>query len=708
MSTDGTTLRDGATLGGLAAAMRRRKRAFVVVALPCTAGFVAAAFLIPPRYRAEALVVAEPMVPSTPNDQSPYVPPQVNAERQLEAIRTILLRRSLLEEIAGAFAMFPGVERISEKELDDLRSRVRIRVEGEKTFAIGFEDRQRRRVADVSARLATLLVETAGAERRERDEATTAFLESQVRELEAELATKEAALGRYREEHVQEIPEQVGTTLKLLDSTQASLQAISTALADEEERRGAIQRELGELRRQGIAEGDPPGPVARRLEELRASLRLLQLRYTAEHPDVRRARKEVEDLEDALRAPAAAPVPADYTPQRQRYVQLQAELAAIEERVARSRAERGALLAQSADYQRRIEAAPGHEMAMTAMTREIESVRARHQALVERLHVASFDAGLGRTSEGAAYRILEAPRVPDRPFAPDRLRIGLMGLAAALVLGAAAAFLADQLDASFGTPEEVEAASGLPVLVSIPAHPPSPGDAEATGVASIDDPEGAAAEQYRILATRLTRDKGPSAPTCLLVTSPLGGEGKTTTAVNVALALSRLVPEGVLLVDADLGRPKVDAMLGLPPGDGLRQLLQRPADDPMVHCRSHQGIYVLEAGGYTEETRFALSSPLAHRVFLRLRQRFAHIVIDAPPLLAVAEGLILEHLADTTLLVVRARRTPRQALERALRCVDASRVAGIALNDVDPGLTRAYGYAYVRERPAPSRKAAAG
>jgi Mrp family chromosome partitioning ATPase len=149
--------------------------------------------------------------------------------------------------------------------------------------------------------------------------------------------------------------------------------------------------------------------------------------------------------------------------------------------------------------------------------------------------------------------------------------------------------------------------------------------------------------------------------------------------------------EAVLLVDADLGRPAVHRLLRLPRSNGLGRLLDNPDDDPGRYVRHHQGLYLLEAGEATARTRSALASPLAQRVFQRLRQRFAYIVVDAPPVLTVAEGLILQRMVDSILLVVRARVTPRELVRRAVESLDLSRLAGILLNDVGGGL-QGYGY----------------
>jgi tyrosine-protein kinase Etk/Wzc len=346
-----------------------------------------------------------------------------------------------------------------------------------------------------------------------------------------------------------------------------------------------------------------------------------------------------------------------------------------------------------AGYQARLAAAPRHESALAAMNREYEIAKGQQQALADQLRAARLQGA----REGS-FRELEPPRVPTAPIAPRRARIVLMGLLAGLGAGLALAFLAQQGDTSFRTMEDF-AAPSLPVLAEIPTIGGRPGrrllaeNASPTALSRLIAPNSPAAEQFRILAAKLARRNGPQRPLSLLVTSAGPGEGKTVASVNIALALAQMVEQPVLLVDADLGRPTVHRLLQLPGAPGLGELLTQPDADPARFVRSHQALQVLPAGRFSHESRNALASAAGERVFSRLRQRYAYVVIDAPPILAVAEGLILQRVVDSIALVVRAGATPRHLVERALQNLDASRVVGVILNDVDTSPAM-YAYPY--------------
>jgi capsular exopolysaccharide synthesis family protein len=350
-------------------------------------------------------------------------------------------------------------------------------------------------------------------------------------------------------------------------------------------------------------------------------------------------------------------------------------------------------------------------MAVAALTREYEAEKSQYQRLLAEISDARMEERLEAATQGV-FRVVEAPRVPLEPFAPHRLRIALLGLLAGLGVGIAAAFLSEQGDTSFANVEDLDLPSSLPVLAAIPrlaaknaVRSDLPG-LVSRGVSLLEDPFGPASEQYRILAAKLvSRNANGSSNRhgSLLVTSAGAGEGKTTTAVNVALALAKMMrDESVLLVDADLGRPAVHRLLDLSPAPGLAELLAQPDADPAGFVRNLRGLSVMTAGEYSPETRASLGSPLAQHVLRRLRQRFAYVIVDAPPILAVAEGFILQQVVESVLLVVRARVTPRELVRRSLASLDISRLIGVVMTDVE-GIAEAYTYPYFD----PSRRAAA-
>jgi len=691
----GEDLRSGMSAGALFGVLRRRRAHFLLPALAIAGAFAAAAYLLPARYRAGAVVEAV-AGGDAQNGGAPLDP-----QSQVTRIQEILGQRSVLDQASKAYdnavaatsaatASTAAVQPASEASVQAVRSGLRVLANGPTTFAIGFEDRDPQRAARVSAALGHLLVKSSEEQLATRTRDAVASVEEQMRGLEAHIAEQETAMQQYKERVFSELPEQVPNMVEMLKGVQQRLQETDATVADLEARSAALRQEMADLERQGSGKS----PVETRRDQLRANVARLKRQYTDEHPEVIQARAELAQFESAIADGSATQlVPDDpASPARARYAQAAVEATGVEQRLASARARRSALVGEMGSYQGRMAAAPRHESALAGMNREYEMSKSQQQALTEDLRQARLQGA----REGS-FRLVEEPLVPSQPVAPQRTRIILMGILAGLGVGFAVAFLANQGDTSFRSMEDFAAPSSLPVLAEIPAIGSRLARRllpERAGAASpMIAPHTAAAEQFRILAAKLARRSGPQRPLALLVTSANPGEGKTVAAVNIALALSQMVEQPVLLVDADLGRPTVQRLLRLPPGPGLAELLLRPDDDPARFLRTHDRLQVLQAGRFSLESRTALASAAGERLFARLRQRYAYVVVDGPPILAVAEGVILQRVVDSIALVVRAGATPRHMVQRALQNLDPTRVVGVVLNDVDSS-PAVYSYPY--------------
>lgn len=205
------------------------------------------------------------------------------------------------------------------------------------------------------------------------------------------------------------------------------------------------------------------------------------------------------------------------------------------------------------------------------------------------------------------------------------------------------------------------------------------------------EPASTAAEQYRVLRTRIEARDGAHRTQLLLVTSPRIGEGKTTTSANLALTMAREFHHRVLLVEADLRRPSLASRFGIHVEHGLVDVLvgALPLEDALVPLPGHQ-LTLLPAGAEAAQSTELLASSMMHQVVETLRSRFDRIIVDTPPVV-LSDTHVLARMADGILIVVRAGQTPRPALERALESIDRARLLGIVLNEVEEA-TDAYSY----------------
>jgi capsular exopolysaccharide synthesis family protein len=204
-------------------------------------------------------------------------------------------------------------------------------------------------------------------------------------------------------------------------------------------------------------------------------------------------------------------------------------------------------------------------------------------------------------------------------------------------------------------------------------------------------PNSVAAEQYRQLRTRLALAETSHAMRSVLITSPQKGEGKSITASNLALTMAQELQRHVVLVEADLRKPSLQQLFGLPAGPGLAEYLSGAAElkDVMKFLPTHN-LTVIVGGAAPANPAELLGSTAMRRLLDQLRTRFDRVILDTPPILPLADVAVLAPMVDGALLVVRAGVTPRPAIENALRGFDPSRLIGIVLNE--SGLEDDYRY----------------
>jgi capsular exopolysaccharide synthesis family protein len=266
-----------------------------------------------------------------------------------------------------------------------------------------------------------------------------------------------------------------------------------------------------------------------------------------------------------------------------------------------------------------------------------------------------------------------------------------LGAAAGLLL----ALLLDSLDRSVKTAAQAETAAGAPVLGLVPKFKRG-----SNAVMVRTDGSDPASEAYRALRTSV-RFLDPDSPLqVLLVTSASAGEGKTTTAVNLAVALAQS-GERVALVDADLRKAAVATRLGLEGAVGVTSVITRTAalEDAVQHW--HDTMAVLPSGQLPPNPSEIVGSHAMGTLLERLREDYDIVVIDAPPVIPVTDAVVLSTQVDGVLLVSRAGRTQRQLLGEARRRLEGvgGSVVGVVINATGGPDAQGY-YADVRRTSA--------
>ncbi|GBE64664.1 hypothetical protein MFM001_11260 [Mycobacterium sp. MFM001] len=272
----------------------------------------------------------------------------------------------------------------------------------------------------------------------------------------------------------------------------------------------------------------------------------------------------------------------------------------------------------------------------------------------------------------ARATVIERPGIPDAPVKPVPMRNMAMGLVAGVLLGIAVALTRQAADRTVRDREQLEQLSGAPTLAELPGRRDGTPRFGAEG--SFDD-------AIRGFRTRLLRAMGPDARR-VLVAAPFGGEGSTTTALNLAMSLTEL-GETVLLVEGDVRRPVIAGLLGVKSGLSLANVLvDRNVAGESLRATPVEDLFVLASRNARGDETLPRSADLPD-VLGDLSARFGRMVVDGPPVLATADTGLLADAVEATVLVVRAGRTTVDEVKDALHALrnTGTEVVGTVLTD---------------------------
>lgn len=281
---------------------------------------------------------------------------------------------------------------------------------------------------------------------------------------------------------------------------------------------------------------------------------------------------------------------------------------------------------------------------------------------------------------------------PTAPSAPNTELILILGIFLGLMAGIAGAVLRAALDTKIRGEADLRRVTEAPVLGGITF------DAEATKrpLLSQISAHSPRAESFRQLRTNFQFANVSGAAKSVLVTSSLPGEGKSTTATNLAISLAQ-GGQSVCLVDADLRRPMVHDYLGLDRNAGLTNTLIGASDiNDMLQGWGEDNLYVLTSGPIPPNPSELLGSAQMNDLLDRLEKAFDVVVIDAPPLLPVTDSAVLAQRAGGVIVVAGVQKAKRQDIERSLQALDmvGVKILGIVLNRLPSKGPDAYSYSY--------------
>lgn len=300
--------------------------------------------------------------------------------------------------------------------------------------------------------------------------------------------------------------------------------------------------------------------------------------------------------------------------------------------------------------------------------------------------------------------IVDEAQPPVYPIAPNTKRNVVAALFAGLLLGLIAAYLREVLDTRVRRPEDVVQAVGVPVIGTLRsdrrASPGGPIESVLSG--------GPQAEEIRRIRTNLQMIGRVGVPKAFVFSSALAGEGKSYTSIRVAASFAA-AGDKVLLIDADLRRPTVAGQLGIEEAVGLTEILVGRATFDEVSQPVVSGLVVLASGAIPPNPSELLTSREFEELLEWSAENFDTVIIDAPPLLPVADAVVISRMATGLLLVVDASRVRRAQLRKAVDSVrlGGGKIVGSVLNRAKVAAADSYSYErHAAARPKRHRKAA--
>lgn len=297
--------------------------------------------------------------------------------------------------------------------------------------------------------------------------------------------------------------------------------------------------------------------------------------------------------------------------------------------------------------------------------------------------------------------IVEIAIPPEVPIAPRRLSTVLAALILSTLFGAGLALFMEYLDDTIRNTEEVEKYLGLPALAAIPTIDSMPrrrlllvsanGDEDSRNNSELlinTDSRSSLAEAYRQLRTSILLSTAGHAPKSLLVTSSLPSEGKTTTAINTAISLAQTGAK-VLIIDADMRRPRLHTVFNISNADGLSTILSSDLTESeiigVIQKDELAKLHLLPSGPVPPNPAELLGSEQMANLLNLLQNNFTHVVVDSPPIASFTDGVLIASMVDGVILVVNSGKSSRQVVRRSRQLLQdiGAKIFGVVLNNVN-------------------------
>lgn len=675
-------------------AIRRRWITLTAVTVTLFALGIALIMMMTPQYTATANVRIDPSRTPTAgqnNDAADLTPEAIETEVALiqspQVATRVVEKLNLVNDpefTKGIGDVAPGADRTMAVITNVMRKFSVSRNKLSYILGIQFTSRDRTKAAAIANAFAdAYLYEKVGTKTNSANRKAE-FLQKQLTDLGNEIRGKEAQVANYQA--AAGIVEGSGTSGSSSGTiTDQQIAPLSSQLAMARSDAAAANADLGAARRQAARGGDDTvsdvlaSPVigqlrAQRAEVVRGLGEALS-RYGERHPDVVKARSQLNDIDAQIRGET-----------RRIIESLRSKADAANARVESLQGSMNGLATRQAGDAR-------NAVLATSLKAEIDAQRTQY----DKLSQATLDSVQAANNSIAQAEIVSRATPPLKPSKPNKMLLGALALLVALAGGTATIAIQELMAAGLRSAEDIMRVLGVPMLAAVPrVRTDRPADL------LIDKPSSLFGESLRIARASILGVRSENPPRVMAITSALPGEGKTTTALAFARTLA-INGQKTLIIDCDVRRAMMREIVSNPSGGaGLIEVLQGSAAIDQAITPGGGGVDNLDVL-LVRETFFNSGNLFGDgkmkAIIAAVRPRYDAVVLDLPPLLGLADGRFLAAMADVVALVIRWDSTPAQAASAAMSALEAdgANVAGAIFTMVDTGAEAIGGLYYSKK-----------
>ena len=426
------------------------------------------------------------------------------------------------------------------------------------------------------------------------------------------------------------------------------------------------------------------------IQDLKQTLNQLDAQYTKlletykpEYPEMVRLRKQVASVEKRLEA------------------ETQKVINGIRNEYESSRRKEALIRAAFEEQKTRVMAMKDRAIQYNILKREADTNRELYRDLLQRMKQAGVSAGITASN----IKVIDPAEVPGGPYKPNVKMNLLLAMVVGLFLGVGLAFFFEYLDNTIKTPEDEEQVLRLPSFGMVPELTYDKKKRSEKGafypveLVTHGHPKSVLSEAYRNIRTSILLSFSEKPPKKIAVTSANPFEGKTTTVINTAIALSQTGAQ-VVVIDGDMRKPRIHKIFEEDGenGMGLSNYLSGIAELKMIVKKTEvPNLYYIPAGPIPPNPSELLGSKLFTTMLQALATKFDHIILDSPPVLGFADAAIISSAIDGVILVAAGGKTPKETLQHAKEALQQvnAKILGVVINRVDIQKSY-YGYYYYR------------